>query len=388
MLAFSRVYLRVHYVLDVLVGLVLGTAFGFARRPARPAAVSACGRRCRASCRARLRRGLLCRRAALGACGDVQRRARDRPAPPQQPRRARLRPDRVYTREHPLRGPATTRERAAAAFIADRFADYGYEPRLEPVTGWTQRRHASYESANVVAVKRGESERRIIVGAHYDSRPPGEGATDNASGVAVLLELALRLRDRPTPYTIEFVAFGAEEAGWWGSRAYYDATVTGTRGEVVCMVNLDVSAGATSSTRTASRGSRRLAARPRAEARARARRAAAGAARPQPGPSRRHGRRLERPPLVPAGRYPPPVDRVDQLEDRREDGFTTTSKAGELWHTGNDTVAFVDATFPGRLERQLGEVIAVLERFLRRLRPAGRRRYLPAPAPSPAMPQP
>jgi membrane-associated phospholipid phosphatase len=28
-LAFSRVYLRVHYVLDVLAGLLLGTVFGF-----------------------------------------------------------------------------------------------------------------------------------------------------------------------------------------------------------------------------------------------------------------------------------------------------------------------------------------------------------------------
>lgn len=47
----------------------------------------------------------------------------------------------------------------------------------------------------------------IVVGAHYDTVPGSPGADDNASGVAVLIELSRRLRDSP----VRFVAFANEE---------------------------------------------------------------------------------------------------------------------------------------------------------------------------------
>ena len=51
----------------------------------------------------------------------------------------------------------------------------------------------------------------IVVGAHYDTVPGSPGADDNASGVAVLIELASLLRDRK----IRFVAFANEEAPYF-----------------------------------------------------------------------------------------------------------------------------------------------------------------------------
>ncbi|MSQ35624.1 MAG: M28 family peptidase [Dehalococcoidia bacterium] len=54
------------------------------------------------------------------------------------------------------------------------------------------------------------------MGAHYDSVPAGPGANDNASGTALLLELA---RVRRTG-GLCVIAFGAEEVGLLGSRAY------------------------------------------------------------------------------------------------------------------------------------------------------------------------
>jgi len=56
----------------------------------------------------------------------------------------------------------------------------------------------------------------IVIGAHYDSDAcesggANPGADDNASGVAVLLELAARFADRPLPRTLRFVAFTNEE---------------------------------------------------------------------------------------------------------------------------------------------------------------------------------
>jgi hypothetical protein len=50
-----------------------------------------------------------------------------------------------------------------------------------------------------------------IVGAHYDSVPGTPGADDNASGVAVMLELARRAVVTPPPLPLRFVAFTLEE---------------------------------------------------------------------------------------------------------------------------------------------------------------------------------
>jgi alkaline phosphatase isozyme conversion protein len=339
-----------------------------------------------------LRLALVCF-AAVGvavagvACGDAGHATRTAPDPTQTPGLVAYDLIREFTHEHPARSAGEESERDAATFIAERFADYGYEPRREPFEGWRSS-GTRIESANVVAVKDGESERRIVVGAHYDSRTPGEGAADNASGVAVLLELALRLRDRTTPYTIEFVAFGAEEAGWWGSRAYYDETVTGTRGEVVCMIDLDVSAGGD---KLYAHGSAGTAGWPRDHALDVAH-ALGVPLQAQPG--------LD--PDYPAGTAGDWSDHrwfrqggipflwveATNWEIGDRDGFTTTRAAGKLWHTSQDTVEFIDATFPGRLERQLGDVVATLERFLGGPLPAAAAAVPATPAPSPAMPQP
>ena len=50
-----------------------------------------------------------------------------------------------------------------------------------------------------------------IVGAHLDTVPQTPGAEDNASGIAVLLELARMAAAEQPPVPVEFVAFGAEE---------------------------------------------------------------------------------------------------------------------------------------------------------------------------------
>lgn len=84
----------------------------------------------------------------------------------------------------------------------------------------------------------------VVVGAHRDhfGRQAGlvfPGADDNASGTAVLLELARVLRDAgPFARSILFVSFSGEEGGLRGSRLYVERPVralSGTAG----MVNLD-----------------------------------------------------------------------------------------------------------------------------------------------------
>jgi Zn-dependent M28 family amino/carboxypeptidase len=60
----------------------------------------------------------------------------------------------------------------------------------------------------------------ILIGAHYDAVPGTPGADDNASGVAVLLELARIFAAQPTRRPIRLVAFDLEEYGVKGSEAY------------------------------------------------------------------------------------------------------------------------------------------------------------------------
>lgn len=58
----------------------------------------------------------------------------------------------------------------------------------------------------------------ILVGAHYDTVPNSPGADDNASGVAVLLELARLWSGQPGRSPLTLVAFDLEEYGLAGSR--------------------------------------------------------------------------------------------------------------------------------------------------------------------------
>lgn len=68
-------------------------------------------------------------------------------------------------------------------------------------------------TANVVARQSGQSEKRIVVCAHYDTTFTTPGAMDNASGAAVLLALAERFRGENTRLALEWVAFSGEDSG-------------------------------------------------------------------------------------------------------------------------------------------------------------------------------
>lgn len=60
----------------------------------------------------------------------------------------------------------------------------------------------------------------ILIGAHYDAVPGTPGADDNATGVAVLLEMAEVFASHPLNYPVRIVAFDLEEYGLLGSTAY------------------------------------------------------------------------------------------------------------------------------------------------------------------------
>lgn len=105
----------------------------------------------------------------------------------------------------------------AGQWLHDTFAAMGYEPELQ----WFEPMGLA-RTANVVATLPGTTHPEIVyvVGAHYDSHRNGPGADDDASGTAMIVELARVLKSRPLPATVVFVAFTGEEAGLLGSREY------------------------------------------------------------------------------------------------------------------------------------------------------------------------
>ena len=136
------------------------------------------------------------------------------------------------------RQAGTTSESKAAQYIEAALKESGYQTSLQPFT-FTGADGTTQYSANVIAVKAGQSTKVLVVGAHYDSIPAGRGADDNASGVAVMLEAAELVKDLQTPYSIHFVAFGAEEAGLYGSGYYVNKMSAADIQNTVGMINLD-----------------------------------------------------------------------------------------------------------------------------------------------------
>ena len=115
---------------------------------------------------------------------------------------------------------------------------------------------ATVASANVAGLVGGAdpalADEAIVIGAHYDhlgwggmgSLAPDEravhnGADDNASGVAGVIELAQRFAAHPQPRTLVFAAFGAEELGNLGSGAWVDDPPWPLEA-TVAMINLDM----------------------------------------------------------------------------------------------------------------------------------------------------
>lgn len=99
---------------------------------------------------------------------------------------------------------------ASRTFVADRLRSLGMTPELDTIDT-----HPA--TSNVFAELRGTTkpDEVILVGAHFDAF--FMGADDNSSGVAVMLEVARLLANRPLARTVRFVGFDHEEIGLVGS---------------------------------------------------------------------------------------------------------------------------------------------------------------------------
>lgn len=162
-------------------------------------------------------------------------------------------------------------EKKAARYIAKRFADLGLKPM--GTDGFFQKftfkpsenphQEAAFTSEmdpgsltgeNVIAYLNNRAQNTVVIGAHYDHLGMGaegslyrgepeihNGADDNASGVAMLLHLAARLKQKGAPNNNNylFIAFSGEEEGLLGSN-YFVKNPTIDLKKATYMINMDM----------------------------------------------------------------------------------------------------------------------------------------------------
>lgn len=171
-----------------------------------------------------------------------------------------------YLADNKMKGRGTGSKQAlkASKYVKKQFKKYGLKPL--GTDGYYQNFKAKLrkvvvpdsirDSRNVIGFLDNDSEKTIVIGAHYDHIGEGKqgslkdstaygkihnGADDNASGVAGLLELArfFSQNKEKEPYNFLFISFGAEELGLVGSK-YFVANPTIDLKKVHFMLNMDM----------------------------------------------------------------------------------------------------------------------------------------------------
>lgn len=150
--------------------------------------------------------------------------------------------DTVLADDIGVREAGTAGERKAAEYIASELERLGYTATTEKFSLPNGR-----TSQNVIAELPGSGTRRVVLGAHYDTKKPSPGANDNGTGSAALLAIAAELKDEALTPTVVFVWFGDEEMidanqdhHHYGSRAYVKAMTAAEKAATAAMISVDM----------------------------------------------------------------------------------------------------------------------------------------------------
>lgn len=143
----------------------------------------------------------------------------------------------------------------AALWIAEQLKGCGYSSSYnagtqnEGLKVFTYDNHITgkMETAyNVIFKKESPSDDVVVIGAHYDnlrgitvnnSTIQGDGTYKNAVGVVSLLQTAKAISNIDLPFDVEFVAFGANEFGFYGSKDFVSNHVD--KQKIMLMINFD-----------------------------------------------------------------------------------------------------------------------------------------------------
>lgn len=148
------------------------------------------------------------------------------------------------------RAAMTPENAKARAYLVSEMRRLGLAPVgasfEQPFAMPRRNRPDSVRGVNVVAQVRGTRfpERAIVVSAHFDHVAPRNGniyngADDNASGTAALLQLAAHFQRHKPEHTLIFAFFDAEEMGLLGARAFV-ANPPVPLAQIAANVNMDM----------------------------------------------------------------------------------------------------------------------------------------------------
>ena len=128
------------------------------------------------------------------------------------------------------RVPQTEAHKKCAEYLAATLKNFGAEVEIQQGKG-TLYDGRSIDIHNIIGKFNPDASKRILLCAHWDSRPyadhdkdeskrntPVLGANDGASGVGVLLEIARNLKTLPENIGIDIVFFDVED---WGAPQFY-----------------------------------------------------------------------------------------------------------------------------------------------------------------------
>lgn len=145
------------------------------------------------------------------------------------------------------RRTGTEGNRIAREYLVTRFQEMGVEPFEGEFTHSfefeNRRTQEKVTGVNVIAQVKGESDSMIVITAHYDHFGKRDslifnGADDDASGTAAVLNLAAYFAKEKPQHTLVFAIFDAEEMGLQGARAFVNDSVMLQK--VKLNINLDM----------------------------------------------------------------------------------------------------------------------------------------------------
>ncbi len=183
----------------------------------------------------------------------------------------RIQEDAIFLASDKLEGrqTGTKGEIEASNYITKRFKEIGLDPKgtkgyIQPFTfkpktnphdevKFDVNGDGTITGNNVIGFINNRAKNTVIIGAHYDHLGYGgegslyrdsikaihNGADDNASGVAVLLNLAAKLKKKNTSNNYLFITFSGEEMGLLGSNYFVKNPTIDTK-KVSYMINMDM----------------------------------------------------------------------------------------------------------------------------------------------------
>ena len=163
-------------------------------------------------------------------------------------------------KKQPLIAP--TGDKLTSLNKVEKLIDSNLEAISQPIKGWSAALTASFDKSsiitnNIIGVVEGEgplANETVIVGGHYDhlglggfgAKDPGRieihnGADDNATGTAAVIELARRFAqaDKKPARRLVFICFTAEEMGLLGASHYVENPLFDLK-DTIAMINFDM----------------------------------------------------------------------------------------------------------------------------------------------------